>query len=573
MSRALPVIVAVFLVILLGLSWSGWIPGLTPSTFCATALRALALIGLNLIFGVVGMLAFGQAAFMALPAYFAGIMDQMEIPLLLALPLALALVVLLARAVAEILVRLPGVYLAVGTLGFGMVVEGLARAFPGWTGGASGLVFEQGRNLGTTVWCLIALIALSLGVVCYAWYVRGAVWRRLRAIRHDELAASVLGIDVHREKAKIFTIGSAYSAVGGLLLFYYVGVLIPEDAGVVRSLEQIGTLLLGGAGFLAGPIIGAFLIDWVFVISGYAARYELLIYGATFLGVVMYAPQGVSGLLIRPWRRFFGNETAKAETVEKKPSAPIVPADGDGDGGASPCLVLRSVSQSFGGVHALSDVSFEVKPGEIFSLVGPNGAGKTTLFNIVSGILHPTSGQVLLRGVDITGLPVNRRAALIGRSFQTPRLVPELSVLANVMLRADQIFPRLSERERQAIALEQLKVFELENLSFQTAGEVGLGQRKLIDIARAAVGHPPLVLLDEPAVGLTASELSHLSQMIGKLSAQGCAVVIVEHNIQFVSNIAERGLVLDSGKPIAQGTVRDIMAHASVKAAYFGALS
>jgi ABC-type branched-subunit amino acid transport system ATPase component/ABC-type branched-subunit amino acid transport system permease subunit len=571
MSRALPVIVAVFLVILLGLAWSGWIPGLTLGTFCATALRALALIGLNLIFGVVGMLAFGQAAFMALPAYFAGIMDQLGFPLLVALPLALCLVVLLARVVAEVLVRLPGVYLAVGTLGFGMVVEGLARAFPAWTGGASGLVFEHGRNFGAMVWSLIALSALSLGVACYVWYVRGAVWRRLRAIRHDELAASVLGIDVHREKAKIFTIGSAYSAVGGLLLFYYVGVLVPEDAGVVRSLEQIGTLLLGGAGFLAGPIIGAFLIDWFFVISGYAARYELLIYGATFLGVVMYAPQGVSGLLVRPWRRLFASETAVAETVEWKSSASS--SREGGGGAAAPCLVLRSVSQSFGGVRALSDVSFEVESGEIFSLVGPNGAGKTTLFNIVSGILRPTSGQVLLRGVDITDLPVNRRAALIGRSFQTPRLVPELSVLANVMLRTDQIFPKLSELERQAIALEQLKAFELESLSYQTVGEVGLGQRKLIDIARAAVGDPPLVLLDEPAVGLTAGELLHLSQMIGKLGAQGCAVVIVEHNIEFVSNIAERGLVLDSGRPIAQGAVRDIMAQESVKAAYFGALS
>jgi ABC-type branched-subunit amino acid transport system ATPase component len=224
-------------------------------------------------------------------------------------------------------------------------------------------------------------------------------------------------------------------------------------------------------------------------------------------------------------------------------------------------------------VHALVDISLDVKPGEIFSLVGPNGAGKTTLFNIVSGVLRPTCGRTVLEGVDITDLPVHRRAALIGRSFQTPRLVPELSVLANVMLRIDQISPKLSEQERQAVALEQLRMFELESLSFHSVGEVGLGQRKLIDIARAAVGNPPLVLLDEPAVGLTSGELAHLSQMIRKLSAQGCAVVIVEHNIEFVSNIAERGIVLDSGRQIARGAVRDIMAEENVKAAYFGALS
>jgi ABC-type branched-subunit amino acid transport system ATPase component/ABC-type branched-subunit amino acid transport system permease subunit len=571
MSRALSIGVAAVTAVLLGVAWLGWIPGVTSSTITATALRALALMGLNLIFGVVGMLAFGQAAFMALPAYFAGIMDRMGVPLLIALPLALTMVVLLARAVAEVLVRLPGVYLAVGTLGFGMVVEGLARAFPSWTGGASGLVFEHGRNFGTNVWCAIAVVSLAFGVGYYVWYVRGAVWRRLRAIRHDELAASVLGIDVHREKAKIFTIGSAYSAVGGLLLFHYVGVLIPEDAGVVRSLEQIGTLLLGGAGFLVGPIVGAFLVDWFFVISGYAARYELVIYGATFLLVVMYAPQGVSGLLLRPWKRLAGDKAEKAPVVEIRHSVAAVSSDSRVSG--RPCLLLHNVTQSFGGVHALVDISLDVKAGEVFTLVGPNGAGKTTLFNIVSGVLRPTSGRTLLDGVDITDLPVHRRAALIGRSFQTPRLVPELSVLANVMLRVDQLSPKLSEQARQAIALEQLRMFELENLSYLSVAEVGLGQRKLIDIARAAVGNPPIVLLDEPAVGLTSAELMHLSEMIRKLKRQGCAVVIVEHNIEFVSNIADRGIVLDSGREIARGTVRDIMAEESVKAAYFGALS
>jgi ABC-type branched-subunit amino acid transport system ATPase component/ABC-type branched-subunit amino acid transport system permease subunit len=570
MSTRSVVIAAGICAVLIGLAVTGWIPGLTPGTVCASALRALSLIGLNLIFGVVGMLAFGQAAFAALPAYIAGMLAHAGVPLAAALPLAPILVVLLARGVAEIFIRLPGVYLAVGTLGFGMVVEGLARAFPAWTGGASGLVFEQGRSIGTGTWCAIALAALFLGAGSYAWYVRGAVWRRLRAIRHDELAASVLGIDVQREKIKAFTIGSAYSAVGGLLLFYYVGVIIPEDAGVVRSLEQIGTLLLGGAGFVAGPIIGAFLVDWLFVISGYAARYELVIYGAVFLLIVIYAPQGVCGLLIGPWQRLFGAGKASVDTtgpVAQPPTAAEVSGD------ARPCLSVHNVFQSFGGVQALAAVSFDVRSGEVFSLVGPNGAGKTTLFNIVSGVLRPTSGRILLDGRDITPLPVHLRAPAIGRSFQTPRLVPELTVLSNVMLRVDQLFAKLTEPQRQVVALEQLDIFDLGSLAPHRVAEISLGQRKLLDIARAAVGNPPLVLLDEPAVGLTSAELEHLSQMIRKLSARGGAVVIVEHNIEFVSAIAERGIVLDSGKEIARGSVREIMAQESVRAAYFGALS
>jgi ABC-type branched-subunit amino acid transport system ATPase component len=217
-------------------------------------------------------------------------------------------------------------------------------------------------------------------------------------------------------------------------------------------------------------------------------------------------------------------------------------------------LALEGVSRSFGGVQALSDVSFDVRRGEVFALVGPNGAGKTTLFNIVSGVLPPTAGRIILAVADITDMPVHRRAAMIGRSFQIPRLVPDLTVIANVMLRIDQTAPKLSEREREAAALAQLDICELGDLALCTVSDISLGQRKLIDVARAAVGNPPLVLLDEPVVGLTSDELAHLAETIRKLWAAGCAVVIVEHNIAFISDVAERGIGLDSGKQIAGGT-------------------
>jgi ABC-type branched-subunit amino acid transport system ATPase component/ABC-type branched-subunit amino acid transport system permease subunit len=562
---------ALLALVLLAAAVRGWLPGVSPGLICTSALHALALIGLNLIFGVVGMLAFGQAAFMALPAYFVGILLKLTVPFALAVVVALVGVALLARLVAEVFVRLPGAYLAVGTLGFGMVVEGLGRAFPTWTGGASGLVFEEGRRLGTGAWLCLSIAALVVGLAFYAWYVRGPVWRCLLAIRQDELAAAVLGINVHRAKATVFTIGCIYSAVAGLLLFQYVGVVIPEDAGVVRSLEQIGTLLLGGAGFVAGPVIGSFLVDWFFVLSGYAARFEQLAYGSAFLLTVMFAPRGVCGLLVVPWRHLVGQ---RAATLPSGSSKDWFAGTGQRSfAGDDVCLSIENVSQAFGGVQALRDVSFAVRRGEIFTLVGPNGAGKTTLFNIVSGVLQPAAGRIVLAGIDITGTAIHRRAALIGRSFQTPRLVPELSVLANVMLRVDQIAPRLTEREREAVAQAQLEIFDLGALARRAVADISLGQRKLIDIARAAAGSPPLVLLDEPAVGLTAGELVHLSKTIRRLRNAGGAVVVVEHNIAFISDIAERGIVLDIGRQIAAGTVREIMAEERVKAAYFGALS
>jgi ABC-type branched-subunit amino acid transport system ATPase component/ABC-type branched-subunit amino acid transport system permease subunit len=547
----------------------GVVPGWTPALVTTIALRALALIGLNLIFGLTGMLAFGQAAFMALPGYISGILEHAGAPLVMAMIAGVVGTVLLARLVAELFVRLPGIYLAVGTLGFGFVVEGVARAFTAWTGGASGLVFGSGRQIGAPVWYGIALGALTLGLVTYWWHVRGAVWRRLRVIRHDELAASVLGIDVVREKVRVFTIGSAYAAVGGLLLAYYVGVLIPEDAGVTRSLEEIGTVLLGGAGLLIGPVIGTALVDWLFVVASYGARYESLIYGAAFLGFVIYAPSGIAGWLAEPWRRLVkGSLTQRAipaslVTLARNPSIPR----------KGVCLTVNSVSKRFGGVAALDNVNFDVRFGEIFTLVGPNGAGKTTLFNIISGIVAPSIGAIRIGDHDVTKMPIHSRASFIGRSFQVARLVPELTAKANVMARLDQIASHLSEDQREAIAHEQLRTFGLGTLAERPVRQLSLGQHKLIDLARAAVGDPLLVLLDEPAVGLHVEELRQLVVMLDALRARGSAVLIVEHNIEFVADIAERGVVLDSGRQIAIGPVRDILAAPQVREAYFGSLA
>ena len=224
-------------------------------------------------------------------------------PSSLAVIVGIAASILLARLVAWVFVRLPGVYLAVGTLGFGYVVEGLARAFPSITGGASGLVFSRGRAIGADAWYAIAIMMLILGLVVYAWYVRGAVWRRLRIICHDELAAAVVGIDVARVKATVFTIGCGFAVIAGLLRAYYVGVVIPEDAGVDRSLEQVGMVMVGGLGHFLGPLIGTALVQWLFMITGYASRYELVIYGAAFLAAVIYARDGIAGWIDGPWRR------------------------------------------------------------------------------------------------------------------------------------------------------------------------------------------------------------------------------------------------------------------------------
>jgi branched-chain amino acid transport system permease protein len=557
------------------LPYLGWLPGWTPALATVTTFGALSLIGLNLIFGVTGMLALGQAAFVAIPGYASGIMEKFGVPAFVSIPLGVAIAVLIARLVAEIFIRLPGIYFAIGTLGFSFVVEGLARAFPSVTGGASGLVLESPLPLRRDGWYFLALVALFLAVCSFAWLVRGRFLRTLKLVRHDELAAQVLGIDVVNVKARVFTIGSAYSAVGGVLLAYYVAVLAPESGGVNASLESLAMLVIGGSGSLFGPLLGAGAIQWLFAISGKAERYELLVYGIAFFAVVLYAPAGIAGALRAAFSRA---EKSRSETAARSPSpnklSPAMTAlSTDDQSREGVCLEVEAVAKHFGGLRAVQDVSFNVRFGQIVALIGPNGAGKSTLFNIISGIEIPTHGRILLKGEDMAGVPIHRRAAAIGRSFQVPRLVPDLTAIENVVARLDHLPRAPKENDAQDISRAQLEVFGLSHFADMPVKQIGLGHHKLIELVRASAGRPPLLLLDEPAVGLTADEVTRLAHLLQVLKRQGAAILVVEHNIGFVSTIADEVVVMETGRLIAHDKPHVVMADPRVREAYLGALA
>jgi branched-chain amino acid transport system permease protein len=541
--------------LIIALPYLGIVPAWTPALATVAAFMALSLVGLNLIFGVTGMLALGQAAFTALPGYAAGILHKSAgVPGIIAILLGIVIAVAIARLIAEIFVRLPGIYLAIGTLGFAFVVEGLARAFPSITGGASGLVLEFPIAMTRNTWYAVAVISLVFGLISFALLVRGRFLRTLRLVRHDELAAEVLGVNVARVKANVFTIGSAYSAVGGVLLAYYVGVLAPESGGVNASLESLAMVIIGGAGALLGPVVGAAGVQWLFAIAGGAAHYELLVYGLGFFVVVLFAPAGLMGLFRRPYAIFSATRSVATSPFRGKARQGV-------------CLKVENASKHFGGLRAVDDVSFEVRFGQIVALIGPNGAGKSTLFNLVSGIEPLTGGRIVLEGTDVGAAPIHRRAAEIGRSFQVPRLVPDMTTLENVAARLDH----LPGNHKDALA--QLAAFGLESFADRSVREIGLGFHKLIELARASAGDPALLLLDEPAVGLTAEEVARLAAALQRLRAEGAAILVVEHNIDFVATIADEVVVMETGRLIARGKPSAVIADARVQEAYFGALA
>jgi branched-chain amino acid transport system permease protein len=559
-----------------GLPYLELLPAWTPALATVSAFTALSLIGLNLIFGVGGMLALGQAAFVALPGYASGILTKFGVPGLLAVPCGIVIAVAIARLVAEIFVRLPGIYLAIGTLGFAFVVEGLARAFPGLAGGASGLVLEPPVVLGSDGWYAFAVILLALGLASFAVLVRGRFLRTLRLVRHDELAAQVLGVNVPKVKAQVFTLGSAYSAVGGVLLAYYVRVLAPESGGVNASLESLAMVVIGGSGSLFGPVLGTAAVQWLFAASGGAARYELLVYGLGFFMVVLFAPAGLSGAIRRAWTAVSARRPHE-EVVKPVPHAASAGAMAAQCAASPPrsgvCLAVENASKQFGGLRAVDGVSFDVRLGQIVALIGPNGAGKSTLFNLVSGIEPLSGGRIVLEGTDVGAALIHMRAGEIGRSFQVPRLVPELTTLENVAVRFDHLGRGGDEAERCRLAYAQLAAFGLADFAHRPVREIGLGYHKIIELARASAGDPPLLLLDEPAVGLTSEEVVRLAAALKRLKAENAAILVVEHNMDFVRTIADEVVVMDSGRLIARGAPAAVMADPAVQTAYFGALA
>lgn len=544
------------------------IPEWTPSLATISLFSAISLMGLNLIFGYCGLLVLGQAAFAAVAGYAFMLIFNAGMPGLLSMALGFLLAVILARILAGIFIRLPGIYLAIGTLGFAYVAEGAARAYPGLTGGASGLVLRSQARLSDDGWYLVAVTGLLVALVSMWWLLRGPTTRALQLLRQDELAAETAGLDVARLKARLFTIGAAFTAAGGIAMSQYVGVVSPEMGGASMSLEYLAMVIIGGAGNLFGPVLGSVLIHWLFALSGAAQEYELLVYGLGFFLMVLFAPRGVAGLLTSllariGWTGAHG-ASPQASTIESV-------TDATTDVAAERVnLIASNVTKRFGGLTAVKGVSVEVRPGEVLGLLGPNGAGKSTFFNVLSGIETLDDGTIKLGERDISKLSINRRSRIIGRSFQVPRLMTEMTVLRNVLVRVDQLYPLANESDRVAIAMKQLSHFDLHHLAQMPAREIAIGLHKLIDIARASIGNLPVVLLDEPGVGLAPEELERLKSIIAKMKASGSAVIIVEHNIDFILSVCDRILVMEGGAPIALGTPDEVMGDEHVQRAYLG---
>jgi ABC-type branched-subunit amino acid transport system ATPase component/ABC-type branched-subunit amino acid transport system permease subunit len=585
------------------------IPSWTLSTAVLAGIFGLAALAVNVLVGFGRMVNLGGAAFLGLAAYAAVLGNtRYGIPYTLAALASIAAVALVAWLAGGIFARLPGFYFAVAMLGVSAALDGVLEAFPGVTDGDSGLTTTRTLPLGIVTvssnlqWYVTIVVISVIAIAGSQRLVRGWRGRVLALVREDPLAASVHGVDVTGVRRVLFTVSAVLAALAGVLLARWQGVIVPQDAGIVQSVQLLGFAIVGGIGSPVGPVLGSGLLTWLSTATSGLGDIELLVYGLIFFVVVAYFPGGVAGAIAtarlpKQARRVFARITRPASVspaaqpispaapsgaaapaslitpsgpaAPTGPAAPIRPAAPSAPAGEG--LRVAGVSKSFGGVRAVSDVTLEVPPGAVTALVGGNGAGKSTVLNMITGVERPTGGTVTFDGRQLAAAdPVQRARLGIARTFQTARVAPELTVAENVQAGAEAVYnlalragpgrrpgPDLGARCRAALGATGL-----EHLADRPMSEIGGGQRKLVEVARALAVRPRLLLMDEPGAGLTLGELALLTALIGGLRSSGTAVLIVDHNLDFVAGVADSGYLLDLGRVIYAGDVAGLRQHA-----------
>ena len=514
-------------------------------------------MGLNVLTGQAGLLDMGYMGFFAVGAYARALLASpqlgLHLPFSVTWAVAIGAGIMLSLAVGIPTLRLRGDYLAIVTLGFAEIVRILLQNLDrpiNITNGPNGIIQVDPISLGNVVFdnpTANYYLILAFAVAAYAVYgvlERSAAGLRWRALKDDPVAAESFGVDVARYRVLAFSVGAAYAATAGVLFASWQGAVFPQNFTLGELITLYCMVILGGAGNPKGTLVGvAVLVAVPELLRGYSV-YRMLIYGVVLLALMALRPQG----LLPPQRR-------RTSTPAGRPKAPSRRADTSRT--SLPALAVKSVGCRFGGLAALEDVSFDLLRGEVLSIIGPNGAGKTTLINIISGVTRPTSGECLLYGERITGLPphsIYRRG--LARTFQNLRLFAGMTGLENILVGARAIPDGMDDGLAAALN--------------EPANNLSYANRKSLEIARAVAGDPDVVLLDEPAAGMSASERGYLSDQIRLLRDGGKSVVLIEHQMDLVMSASDRVIVLDRGRKIAEGTPSAVARDPVVAEVYLG---
>jgi len=403
---------------------------------------------------------------------------------------------------------------------------------------------------------------------------QGRLGRAFSALAASEVAAGSIGISAGRTRRQAYALSGALAGLAGGLYAFLVGYLGPDSFNLSRSIEVLVMAVVGGLGSVAGQVISVVVFTFLPERLQIFAEYQFIVYGLILTFSLLVLPKGIGGLLFTP-PRFI------------RPSA-LRAASGPGGGAAGPApglpLSVAGVTLRFGGLVALDNVSIELRPGRITALVGPNGSGKSTLVNVITGLHRPASGSVRLGGADITGLPAHAvAAARVVRTFQDPRLVPHFTVRENLLLGAHRLLrhgvlsallrlPAATREEAEQLRAAQtaLTLCGLVPVADRPIDTLPYGTRRMAELGRALLARPGVLLLDEPAAGVSEAEMERLAQVIRDMRDMGIAVLLIDHHMDFLSDLADDVVVLDSGRVIFRGDMAGMRADPAVIAAYLG---
>lgn len=538
---------------------------------------------LNLVVGFAGQLAIGYIALLTVGAYVTTVLSTGNvlppIPPLAALVVAGAAGSLFGVIVGLPALRLRTFYFAITTFGFATIVTQIALAWQSVTGGGIGLAGPEfpaplNGKLGFYYFCL-AFAALCTWMTFNVAHSRFG--RALVAIRDAEVAAEAAGISKARLLITVFIFTGAAAAVAGGLFASLQTYITPDAFTFDLSILFFISILIGGRGSILGPMLGTIILTVLPEIAAPLATWSTFLYACLLLAVVLAAPGGIAAMLDFKSRKPLPRDRvimpSGSEIAEVLRSAR-----------ANVPLTLRGVALSFGAVCALDGVDLDVQPGEIHGLIGPNGSGKTTILNIISGYYLPETGTIRF-GKDALEQrsTVSRASKGIARTFQTPRIVGEATVLQNVLIggtvrgRASFTETLLSlarhRQDEETYHIEgilALRAVGLERLADVRADRLQHSELRFMEIARALMARPAVLLLDEPAAGLSADEIKRLGQLVKEISRCGTAILVVEHHADLIFDICDHITVLNLGQVLAKGTPAEIRVHKEVVSAYLG---